>query len=102
MGWKPSTSLAGSTASRIFLASTCAGSGNCTRMPSISSRRFKSAISASTEELLALIADLNRRGEIDGILVRLPLPGRVDAERILLAGAPPPHLDAVLPTNACY
>src|SRR5271156_1564812 len=34
--------------------------------------------SASTEELLALIGDLNRRDEIDGILVQLPLPAHVD------------------------
>ena len=30
--------------------------------------------SSSTEELLKLVADLNRRDEIDGILVQLPLP----------------------------
>src|SRR5881397_4447554 len=33
--------------------------------------------SVSTEELLDLIADLNRREEIDGILVQLPLPPQV-------------------------
>ena len=42
-GWKPSTSLSGETASRTFLASTCGGSGNCTRMPSISRRWFNSS-----------------------------------------------------------
>ncbi len=47
-GWKPSTSLAGSTASRIFLASTCAGSGSWTRMPSTSSRRLRSSTMASS------------------------------------------------------
>jgi len=30
--------------------------------------------SATTEELLALVKGLNRRDEIDGILVQLPLP----------------------------
>ena len=40
MGWKPSTSFAGSTAIRTFFESTCGGRGNCTRMPSISSRRL--------------------------------------------------------------
>src|SRR3979490_3648851 len=34
--------------------------------------------SATTEELLELIADLNRRDEIDGILVQLPLPQQVE------------------------
>ena len=46
----------GSTASRIFFESTCFGSGICTRMPSTSSRRFKS--STMREQLLGR----NRRG----------------------------------------
>ena len=37
MGWKPSTSLAGDRQKHL-LASTCVGSGNCARMPSISIR----------------------------------------------------------------
>ena len=39
-GWNPSTSFSGSTAMRMRLESTCAGSGSCTRMPSISARAF--------------------------------------------------------------
>ena len=38
----------------------------------------------STEELLALVGDLNRRPDIDGILVQLPLPPQVDTKRILI------------------
>ena len=33
IGWKPSTSLLGSIASRTFAVSMCLGSGSCTRMP---------------------------------------------------------------------
>ncbi len=33
----------------------------------------------TTTELLALVEDLNRRDEIDGILVQLPLPPQVDS-----------------------
>ena len=40
-GWMPSTSLAGVTAIRIRLVSTCGGRGNWTRMPSISGRAFR-------------------------------------------------------------
>src|SRR5579859_2309038 len=40
---------------------------------------------ATTAELLDLIADLNRRDEIDGILVQLPLPQQVDSKKVLLA-----------------
>src|ERR1700730_14421414 len=39
---------------------------------------------ATTSELLALIEDLNRRDEIDGILVQLPLPDQVDSKRVLM------------------
>src|SRR5215471_9702129 len=44
--------------------------------------------SVTTEELLALVDDLNRRDEIDGILVQLPLPSQVDAKKVLLAVSP--------------
>jgi methylenetetrahydrofolate dehydrogenase (NADP+)/methenyltetrahydrofolate cyclohydrolase len=53
----------------------------------------------STEELLALIEDLNRRPEIDGILVQLPLPRQVDSKRILLAVAPEKDVDGFHPEN---
>jgi methylenetetrahydrofolate dehydrogenase (NADP+)/methenyltetrahydrofolate cyclohydrolase len=55
--------------------------------------------SVSTEELLALIADLNRRDEIDGILVQLPLPGHVDSKKILLAVDPAKDVDGFHPMN---
>src|ERR1039458_1029103 len=38
------------------------------------SEQHTPAETATTDELLALISDLNRRDEIDGILVQLPLP----------------------------
>src|SRR5271156_6800069 len=38
---------------------------------------------ATTAELLVLIEDLNRREEIDGILVQLPLPVQVDSKKVL-------------------
>src|SRR6202789_3421918 len=45
------------------------------------SKHTTPADSVTTEELLALIADLNGRDEIDGILVQLPLPTEVDSKR---------------------
>src|SRR5437870_11594123 len=45
-----------------------------------------------TEELLELVADLNRRDEIDGILVQLPLPAQLDSKKVLLAADPPKDL----------
>src|ERR1700746_2948652 len=55
--------------------------------------------SASTDELLALVEDLNRRDEIDGILVQLPLPPQVDSKRVLLAVDPAKDVDGFHPMN---
>jgi methylenetetrahydrofolate dehydrogenase (NADP+)/methenyltetrahydrofolate cyclohydrolase len=55
--------------------------------------------SISTEELLAIVADLNRRPEIDGLLVQLPLPAQVDTKRILLAVSPAKDVDGFHPCN---
>ena len=58
--------------------------------------------SVSTQELLALIADLNRRDEIDGILVQLPLPPQVDAKKVLLAVDPAKDVDGFHPMNVGF
>jgi len=58
--------------------------------------------SASTEELLELIADLNRRDEIDGILVQLPLPTHVDAKKVLMAVDPAKDVDGFHPMNVGF
>src|SRR5579864_4230151 len=57
---------------------------------------------ASTEELLTLIADLNRRDEIDGILVQLPLPPQVDAKKVLMAVDPAKDVDGFHPMNVGF
>jgi methylenetetrahydrofolate dehydrogenase (NADP+) / methenyltetrahydrofolate cyclohydrolase len=54
----------------------------------------------TTDELLALVADLNARNEIDGILVQLPLPKHVDAKRVLDAIDPAKDVDGLHPMNA--
>jgi len=56
----------------------------------------------STEKLLALLADLNRREEIDGILVQLPLPSQVDSKRVLLAVDPAKDVDGFHPMNVGF
>ncbi len=56
----------------------------------------------STGELLELIADLNRRDEIDGILVQLPLPAHVDAKKVLLAVDPAKDVDGFHPMNVGF
>jgi methylenetetrahydrofolate dehydrogenase (NADP+) / methenyltetrahydrofolate cyclohydrolase len=57
---------------------------------------------ATTDELLALVEDLNRRDEIDGILVQLPLPPQVDAKKVLLAVDPAKDVDGFHPMNVGF
>ena len=54
----------------------------------------------TTEEMLALVAQLNARDEIDGILIQLPLPAQVDAKALLDAVAPEKDVDGFHPVNA--
>jgi methylenetetrahydrofolate dehydrogenase (NADP+) / methenyltetrahydrofolate cyclohydrolase len=58
--------------------------------------------SASTAELLAVIEDLNRRADIDGILVQLPLPSQADSKRVLLAVDPGKDVDGFHPMNVGF
>jgi len=58
--------------------------------------------SISTEELLALVTDLNRRDEIDGILVQLPLPSQVDSKKILMTVDPRKDVDGFHPVNVGF
>jgi methylenetetrahydrofolate dehydrogenase (NADP+)/methenyltetrahydrofolate cyclohydrolase len=53
----------------------------------------------STEELLQVVRDLNRRNDVDGILVQLPLPGQVDTRRILEAVDPAKDVDGFHPVS---
>ncbi len=53
----------------------------------------------STEQLLAVIDDLNNRPDIDGILVQMPLPKQVDSRRVLESVAPGKDADGFHPTN---
>jgi methylenetetrahydrofolate dehydrogenase (NADP+)/methenyltetrahydrofolate cyclohydrolase len=55
--------------------------------------------SVTTEELLSVIAELNARPEIDGILVQMPLPKQVDSRRILVAIDPHKDVDGFHPVN---
>ena len=54
----------------------------------------------TTEEMLDLVAALNDRDEIDGILIQLPLPKQVDAKVLLDAVSPAKDVDGFHPVNA--
>jgi methylenetetrahydrofolate dehydrogenase (NADP+)/methenyltetrahydrofolate cyclohydrolase len=53
----------------------------------------------STLDLVAVVEDLNRDNEVDGILVQLPLPPQVDTKRILEAVDPAKDVDGFHPVN---
>ena len=53
----------------------------------------------TTEEMLALVAELNARDDVDGILVQLPLPPQVDTKRVLEAVDPAKDVDGFHPVN---
>lgn len=53
----------------------------------------------TTAELLGHIDTLNRRDDIDGILVQMPLPKHVDSRAVLLAIRPDKDVDGFHPFN---
>jgi methylenetetrahydrofolate dehydrogenase (NADP+)/methenyltetrahydrofolate cyclohydrolase len=65
----------------------------------IVSEKITPPVSSTTEEMLALIAELNQRPDIDGILVQMPLPVQVDSRRVLEAVAPEKDADGFHPVN---
>ena len=60
----------------------------------------KLAASTSEAELLELIAKLNADEEVSGILVQLPLPKQIDAQKIIAAIDPAKDVDGFHPVNA--
>ena len=54
----------------------------------------------TTEQMLELVASLNARDAIDGILIQLPLPAHVDTKALLDAVAPAKDVDGFHPINS--
>jgi len=54
---------------------------------------------ATTRTVVDTVRELNEDDEIDGILVQLPLPGQVDAERVIAAVSPRKDVDGFHPEN---
>jgi methylenetetrahydrofolate dehydrogenase (NADP+)/methenyltetrahydrofolate cyclohydrolase len=82
-------------ASQIYVRSkvkTCEALG-------LYSAKIERSKDSTTEELLALVNDLNRNDAIDGILVQLPLPPQVDTKRVLMAVDPAKDVDGFHPVN---
>ena len=56
--------------------------------------------SMSEPELIALISELNANEEVSGILVQLPLPKQIDAQKVIAAIDPSKDADGFHPLNA--
>ncbi len=65
----------------------------------IYSEKFTPPETVTTAELLEIVETLNRRPEIDGILVQVPLPAHVDTKKVLLAVDPEKDVDGFHPLN---
>jgi methylenetetrahydrofolate dehydrogenase (NADP+)/methenyltetrahydrofolate cyclohydrolase len=83
-------------ASQVYVRSK----GAATREAGMASFEHKLPASASEAELLALIADLNRRADVHGILVQLPLPKHIDGAKVIEAIDPAKDVDGFHPFNA--
>jgi len=83
-------------ASEIYVRSkvqTCADLG-------IFSELITPPETVTTEDMLDLVASLNDRDDIDGILIQLPLPHQVDTKALLDAVSPAKDVDGFHPINA--
>jgi methylenetetrahydrofolate dehydrogenase (NADP+)/methenyltetrahydrofolate cyclohydrolase len=54
----------------------------------------------SENELLELVGELGLHGDVDGILVQLPLPEGIDPDRVVAAIDPGKDVDGLTPANA--
>ena len=65
----------------------------------IRSLSYELPADTTEEKLLELIAELNEREDVNGILVQLPLPAGIDEDRVLDAISPDKDVDGFHPVN---
>ena len=82
-------------ASKIYVKSKIAA---CEKL-GLASIQVTPPATITTSELLAILEDLNRRDDVDGILVQLPLPAQVETRKILEAVDPAKDVDGFHPLN---
>jgi methylenetetrahydrofolate dehydrogenase (NADP+)/methenyltetrahydrofolate cyclohydrolase len=74
--------------------------GKATREAGMESFEHKLAATASQDELVALVDQLNDDPAVDGILVQLPLPPHIDENAIITRIDPDKDVDGFSPVNA--
>lgn len=98
MGKKPGLAVVlvgDNQASRVYVTSKRKDCEEC----GFYSEEYTLPNDAQPAQLLGLIAELNGRSEIDGILVQLPLPPQFDEKEVLLAIDPNKDVDGFHPMN---
>lgn len=83
------------SASRVYVNNKKKACAEC----GIYSEEYALSEETTEEELLELIDTLNKRRDINGILVQLPLPKGIDSEKVLLSISPEKDVDAFHPAN---
>ena len=74
--------------------------GQATAAAGMISGEHRLPATTSEADLLALVAALNADPAVDGILVQLPLPRHIDADRVIAAIDPAKDVDGFHPVNA--
>jgi methylenetetrahydrofolate dehydrogenase (NADP+) / methenyltetrahydrofolate cyclohydrolase len=82
-------------ASKLYVNSKIAACGKL----GIASFLLTPPASITTGDLLTVIGGLNRRDDVDGVLVQMPLPSQVDSKKILSAVDPAKDVDGFHPEN---
>ena len=82
-------------ASEVYVRSK----GKATKEAGMKSVEHKLDEKTSEADLLSLIDELNRDETIHGILVQLPVPDHIDAEKVLAAIDPAKDVDGFHPIN---
>lgn len=71
-----------------------------TREAGMISNEIKLSGTSSQQELLEIVAALNKDPNVDGILVQMPLPKQIDTQAIIEAIDPAKDVDGLHPANA--
>lgn len=70
-----------------------------TKAAGMASFEFRLPAETPEADVLQLVGDLNRRADVHGILVQLPLPRHIDSQKVLRAIDPAKDVDGFHPIN---
>ncbi|WP_237154460.1 bifunctional methylenetetrahydrofolate dehydrogenase/methenyltetrahydrofolate cyclohydrolase FolD [Oryzibacter oryziterrae] len=83
-------------ASQVYVRNKLLATAEC----GVKSLEYKLPVTTSEAEVLELVASLNANPEVHGILVQLPLPKQINADKVLGLIDPDKDVDGFHPMNA--